>query len=281
MGRRVAIIQCCCGLLILAAPLARADEKVRQVQEELRRRNLYFGDVDGQVSRDLENALKRYQQRKGLNVTGNIDDVTASSLRVQIPEIAANTTAPSGPQTLPDLPVLRSDVARQVPPKEREALEKQGEENPDLVPTPAPPAEPPAPSQDITPDRIARLVENYLRDSETTDIAAQTRYFSYPVDYFDHGLKNADFVEKDVRDYVKRWPERKYVLMKPPSFVASDKEGETIVEFLISYDVHRPKYEAQGQTRNTWTIRPEGDDLKITSIHEQRIRPVAAASTAE
>jgi hypothetical protein len=267
-------------LLILAVAVARADEQVRQVQEELRKRNLYFGEVDGQFSADLGNALRRYQTRKGFAATGKIDEITATSLSVQVSTSTETATAAATP-ALPDLPVLRSDTARQLPQTERAALEKRGDENAEAASPPAPPAEQPAPSQDITPDRINRLVETYLRDSETSDIAAQTRYFSYPVDYFDHRLKGADFVEKDVRNYVKRWPERKYVLLQPPRFFASEKDGETNVEFLISFDLHRPKYEAKGQTRNTWIVRPEGDELKIISIHEQRIRPVAAASSAE
>ena len=38
---------------------------MRSTQEELRRRNVYFGDIDGRSSGELEQALKRYQRRKG------------------------------------------------------------------------------------------------------------------------------------------------------------------------------------------------------------------------
>ena len=72
----------CFVLIGTAAPL-RADEKVRQVQEELRKRNLYFGNVDGQESPELSGALKRYQTRKGFAVTGSVDDETATSLHIQ------------------------------------------------------------------------------------------------------------------------------------------------------------------------------------------------------
>ncbi len=121
------------------------------------------------------------------------------------------------------------------------------------------------------------LVENYLRDGETNDIAAQTRHFSFPVNYFMHGMKGPAFVEKDVQTYVDRWPERKYILIQPINFLPAEKEGETTVEFDIAYSVHRAKYSAQGQTRNTWTVRPEGDELKIVAIREQRVRPGSVA----
>lgn len=255
------------ALLFVAATSAFADEQVRQVQEELRRRNLYFGDIDGQPSAELATALKRYQGRKGFTATGQIDAVTASSLSVQV---AALDTAP--PSRLPDVPVLKSDSARELPPAQRIALEQQAEQNVDLPPSPAPPAEQPPPSQDLTPDRVTKFVEQYLRDGETDDIDAQTRYFAFPVEYFDHGQVGRDFARKDVLNYVKRWPERKYMLTEPVSFVASSNEGETNVEFTIAFSVRNKEHVATGRTKNFWTIRPENDELKIVSIREQRLR---------
>src|SRR5918998_409508 len=106
--------------LLLTCSLAFADERVRQVQEELRRRNLYFGDVDGHATPELGNALKRYQSRKGFDVTGTIDEPTAVSLGVEPAQGATVASAAS----LPDATVLRSDTARQLPEQQRIALEK-------------------------------------------------------------------------------------------------------------------------------------------------------------
>lgn len=247
----------------LLASSAWSNEVVRQVQEELRKRNLYFGDVDGQSSADLANALKRYQTRKGFAATGEIDEETATSL---------NVSGNLPPRRWPDIPVLRSDIASQLPPSQRRALEQQAEANPLATPYPAPPAESPPPAQDITPERITRLVQKYLRDGETSDVVAQTRYFSYPLVYFDHGSVTSSFVQKDVTNYVKRWPERKYVLSEPVHFMAAANESETRVEFLISFSVRNRNLAVNGRTRNFWTVRPEGDELKIVAIREERLR---------
>ncbi|HEX8280218.1 MAG TPA: peptidoglycan-binding domain-containing protein [Chthoniobacterales bacterium] len=255
-----------CCLICLITSVAWGDEQVRQVQEELRRRNLYFGDVDGQATPDLANALKRYQARKGFAVTGAIDQETATSLNVR-------TFAAASRPALPDVPVLKSDTARELPEPQRVALQQQAEENPDAIPSPAPPAESPPPAQnDITPDRINRLVEEYLRDGESNEVQPQVKYFAYPVEYFDHGTVGPAFVEKDVANYVKRWPERKYVLTEPVSFVASGDAGDVIVEFPIAFSVRNKNHVATGRTKNTWTVRPEGGDLKIVAIREQRLR---------
>jgi hypothetical protein len=248
-------------------PAMRADERVRQVQEELRKRNLYFGNVDGQLSPELAGALKRYQARKGFQVTGTVDDETSLSLHIPVATVAAKS-----PQTWPDTPVLRSDAARALSESQRVALEKEAELNPDPSPTPAPPAESPPPGQDLAPDRVKKFVEDYLRDAETQDVGAQVKYYAFPVQYFDHGAVAQEFVAKDTGNYVKRWPERKYVLAGPVSFFASGKETETIVEFPITFTVRNKKHTASGRTQNYWTIRPEGEDLKIVAIREQRLR---------
>src|SRR5207248_11537075 len=161
-------------ILLVVLPLsgvARADETVRQIQEELRKRNLYFGNIDGQNSPLLVAALKRYQARKGFAVTGKPDADTATSLHVQTAMVAA--AAP-----LPDVPVLKSDTASALPESQRLALQREAEEKPDLTPTPPPPAESPGPGQDLTPERVNKFVQDYLRDAETDDVATQVKYYS-------------------------------------------------------------------------------------------------------
>ncbi|MDQ6654631.1 MAG: peptidoglycan-binding protein [Verrucomicrobiota bacterium] len=256
-----------CLLLFVSLSCALADDVVRQAQEELRRRNLYFGDIDGQMSPDLVSSLKRYQARKGFTASGRIDEITSTSLNIQSAEAAPPE------RSWPDLPVLKSDSARELDNAEQQRIAQQAEENLDVpTPSPIPPAEQPSAAQSVTPERITSFVEQYLRDGETNDIAAQTRYFSYPVDYFDHGFVNADFVRKDVTNYCKRWPERKYMLTEPVTFAAGSGDGETIVEFPIAFSVRNQRHSVAGRTKNTWHVRPEGDDLKIISIREQRLR---------
>ncbi len=141
-------------LLIGATPLLRADEGIKQVQEELRKRNLYFGDIDGQNTPELTDALKRYQKRKGFEVTGNICADTAASLRIQ-------TTIAS--------------------------TEKNPSEWEDLPIDPEPPAEPPPPSPVVSQDRINQFVETYLRNGESNDICLQVWFYAFPVQYFEYG----------------------------------------------------------------------------------------------
>src|SRR5207237_2708954 len=113
-----------------------ADEPTRRAQEELRKRNLYFGDVNGQMSPELVEALKRYQARKGFNPTGQLDEETANSLKIQLATADQKT-----PQPLPDVTVLKSDVAREMAEPDRAKLEAENQEQAAPEKSPAPPAE--------------------------------------------------------------------------------------------------------------------------------------------
>src|SRR3954453_10446092 len=95
-----------CVLVVILLTNAGADDLVRSAQEELRRRNLYFGDVDGRQSPELQEALKKYQKRKGFSASGREDPDTLRSLGL-------SPRSPNEPRPKefewPEEPVLKSD----------------------------------------------------------------------------------------------------------------------------------------------------------------------------
>ncbi len=258
-------------LFLILAPGLQADEPVRRVQEELRRRNLFFGEVDGKVTPELSSAVRIYQSHKGFDPTGRIDETTVRSLNIQ-----TGHSAEAEPETeaakWPDVPILKSDAARELPPQEQAALQEKAMANLDASPSPEIPAESPTGPQNLDPERVTTFVEKYLHDGEIDDLARQLKYYAFPVDYFTHGEVGEKFVAKDNRNYMRRWPEREYHLLAPVKFAAGPKDGETIVEFPISFRVRNKNHVASGKTRNFWTIKPEGHALKILAIREQHLR---------
>ena len=289
------VIRFLCVLLCLAATLLGDSQYIREVQGELRKRNLFFGDIDGHLSPQLTNALKRYQTRKGFEVTGAIDGATAASLQI---ESAPDARAPAGAFAAAqpgDTPSVINASATQVtggqpqPVRAAESVsatqagtateaaaelvaQARGEAAwSDLPVTPEPPAEAPTPPDLITADRVNRFVETYLADGETDDIGLQVWFYRFPVRYFSHGLVNQDFVVKDTQSYVKRWPERKYTLVGPITFDTSGPVGETQIEFTIDYTVRNKSRAKSGRTKNFWTVRTTGDEMKIIAIREEHI----------
>lgn len=258
-------------ILLLSCALASADEQVRRVQEELRKRKLYFADIDGQLTKETENAVRRYQKRKGFAVNGQIDADTLRSLDL----------APPGPpppdEPLPDLPILKSDTARELAESDKKLLEAiessgplppVGEAPPSLDIRTDPSEEPPAPSPIGA--RAESYVRAYLDACETNQLPSEMAFYADRVNYFDHGEVTRAFIAKDVARYYQRWPKRDYELLEFQVAKAAEKEVE--VKFRIAFKVKSPTHSAAGKTVNVFRIRQTGDDLRFVSLKEQRIR---------
>ena len=68
-------------VLGIAGPgTARADEALRRVQQSLRDQGFYYGPVDGSAGDETTQAVRRYQIRNGLPVTGQLDDQTRKTI---------------------------------------------------------------------------------------------------------------------------------------------------------------------------------------------------------
>src|SRR4051794_13376813 len=108
-------LQILLAVFVVNAGSANADEQIRRIQEELRARHLYYGEIDGQKTEATTRALQHYQEKKGLKATGAPDRDTLSSLNL----------GDTGPATTvwPNVPVLKSDRAREIREEDRKYLE--------------------------------------------------------------------------------------------------------------------------------------------------------------
>ncbi len=115
------------GLLIVgAAGGLRADDSLRHYQQSLRDQGFYYGPVDGSPGDETTQALRRYQIRNGLAVTGQLDDDTRWSIDHAAADAAQSTPAPlvAPPTPTPQPPVRRpaaTPVPRQAPRQEDQA----------------------------------------------------------------------------------------------------------------------------------------------------------------
>lgn len=84
------------ALLALAA-VATADDRLRDVQAALKNQGFYYGEVDGSEGTETTAALRRFQIRNGLEVTGKLNDQTLTALGMAPPKTAAAPPAPKAP----------------------------------------------------------------------------------------------------------------------------------------------------------------------------------------
>ncbi|HYJ03515.1 MAG TPA: peptidoglycan-binding domain-containing protein [Chthoniobacterales bacterium] len=125
--------------------LARADQVVESVQQKLKDQGFYYGEITGKKDTDTTAAIRRYQIRNGLQITGEINAETQRSLGLASkpaatpPPRPANTPAPKteDPREEPPEPPSSRTVPRPPPDDlEDEADEEEDEDTPDYEPAP-------------------------------------------------------------------------------------------------------------------------------------------------
>lgn len=290
-----------------ALPLAaasRPDETTLLAQAALAKRGFYFDTPDGQFGPSTTDAIRRFQIREGLPVTGKLDDATSRALN-----LAAGVTKPAA---APPRPVASTAA-------DRDFLRQNGLSTgpapspiPGRAPTPksppvsaritgAPPPRPPvrgpepAPTGDpnvftsvpprlvapritsgasaVTPGEAAGFLRRYLTAGAADNLAPEVSFFAREVDYFNNGRVSRRFVERDQTAYRRRWPFRRYQLEREPELVRVSPDGTAEVRYRLRYEVESPAKVASGRTEGEVRIRRVlgggREDFEIVSVKER------------
>src|SRR6267143_1235472 len=94
---------------------ARADDKIAGIQQSLKDQGFYYGEISGEKNADTTAAIRRYQIRNGLQVTGELNDETLRTLRNNPPKPSPAPAITPVPTTPPDTSDLRDDSDEAAP----------------------------------------------------------------------------------------------------------------------------------------------------------------------
>lgn len=121
-------------LAVGVAGLARADQTIQSVQQALKEQRFYYGDVTGEKSAETTAAIRRYQIRKGLQVTGEIDAETIRSLHLDSHLAAGSETTSKPAVTQPKnvRPDENAWLGQNPAPESPGKVDRQFETNPGL-----------------------------------------------------------------------------------------------------------------------------------------------------
>src|SRR5207244_3777700 len=97
MRLRIAILI----LLTSVGPLW-ADQAIQNVQQALKDQGFYYGEITGTKDADTTAAIRRYQIRNGLQITGDLNEETLKSLGVD--SSGARAIAKASPSPVPTAP---------------------------------------------------------------------------------------------------------------------------------------------------------------------------------
>ena len=94
-------------IFIGSTMLMHADQLVESVQQKLKDQGFYYGEINGETNANLTAAIRRYQIRNGLQVSGELNSETLQSLGINSSSSARPATKPASPS--PGEPVKPSE----------------------------------------------------------------------------------------------------------------------------------------------------------------------------
>ncbi len=264
----------------------------------MRRRNIYFGDVDGRQSREFEEALKRYQSKKGLAASGHGDRDTLRSLGLVARE--QGEPLPKAPEW-PEEPVLKSDAKLNVVATAGEVSTSTGVSLSSLMPDPIASgwrsrrsdrrSEAPDRQEARSPVRTAAgtagfsvgqngnlqselttYIRGYLQAVSRNRLEDELHFYADRVNYLGNGLIDRRIIEQSLRKYYQHWPKRNCSQIGAISYKANAHRGEIVVNFRTDFSLGNSRSKVRGETENQVVINAATADPRIVSISEHRVR---------
>ena len=122
------------AIFLAGCAIAWADRAIESVQQKLKDEGFYYGDINGQKDADTTAAIRRYQIRNGLQITGELNAETLRSLGLN--SKPATTPAPGLAHTPGPTP---PDYVQPTPAAPRATPAPPPQNNDDYEDTPEPP----------------------------------------------------------------------------------------------------------------------------------------------
>lgn len=166
----------------------------------------------------------------------------------------------------------RADCAPAIP-----LARRPSRPTPERIPAPAPapaPARAPAlalaPVPAVSPAEVEALVARYLQTANAADVEGIVGLYAGRPSYYTQGQVDKQFIRKDKRNYVRRWPHFAGRLNGPIA-ITSLPNGDADVHFRMTFEVSDAGHTrgVSGQAEIHLVIGREGGAVRITSIREE------------
>jgi peptidoglycan hydrolase-like protein with peptidoglycan-binding domain len=99
-------------VFLTSLALVRADQTIERAQQTLKDQGFYYGEITGDKNADTTAAIRRYQIRNGLQVTGELNEETLRLLQSVSPP-SSPAIAKASPSATADTSDLRANSSRE------------------------------------------------------------------------------------------------------------------------------------------------------------------------
>lgn len=114
---------------------------------------------------------------------------------------------------------------------------------------------------------VRRFLEAFIDPDQSPE--AQATYFEEGANYYRFGPTSRKDIIKDIRRYVRHWPERSYTLSRI-EYIRPDPDSEDVfVSYVLDYEVANGSRSARGTANYGAIISNLHSDPKISMIMEK------------
>lgn len=162
----------------------RADLQVRAAQQQLKEEGFYYGEVDGKPGAETGAAIRRYQIRNGLQVTGSLNQETLDALKIG-GNISAATTPKPTPTPRANPPKPKPTPFPSANENDRDYLRQSPDEGG---------AQAPIRPQNVLPPPVVITSQASVLSSQYAALFSRTPYENAPAEVQQRTLRNAQLL---------------------------------------------------------------------------------------
>ncbi len=232
-----------------------ADPQIAAVQQALKSQGLYDGEVTGEIDNRTAAAITRLQVRRGLEVTGELNEETLQALGLDAAQpVPTATSERSSP---------RPEPWRALREQDREFLKQLNS------PQPTQPEEQPLEADLL--EQIRDFIAGFVVAGIDENVEAELQFYAPEADYYDSGVVTKDFIRRDIRRYNQKWPIRRYWLVGDVRILNDPQRDPVEVQYRIRYAVKNQRQESTGTAIKTVKLEKTSSGFEITSVREKTL----------
>jgi peptidoglycan hydrolase-like protein with peptidoglycan-binding domain len=242
-------------LLILSSfESASADPQIAAVQQALKSHALFLGEVTGEIDNATAAAITRFQARRGLEVTGELNEETLQALGLAAAPVPAATSERSS---------ARPEPWRALREQDKKFLEQLNSAKPTE-------ADSPALEADLL-EQVRDFIAGFVVVGIDENVEAELQFYAAKASYYDSGVVTKDFIRRDIRRYNQKWPTRRYWLVGDIQVLNDPQADPLEVQYRIKYAVKNQQQEATGTAIKTVKLQKTPSGFEITSVREKTL----------
>ena len=232
-----------------------ADPQIAAVQQALKSHVFYLGKVTGEIDNATAAAITRFQARRGLEVTGELNEETLQALGLD--------ASPPAPAATSERASPRPEPWRALREQDREFLKQLDSGDPSQAAGPA--------SEGNLLEQIRDFIAGFVVVGIDENVEAELQFFAPKANYYDSGVVTKDFIRRDIRRYNQKWPTRRYWLVGDIR-VLNDLQADPLeVQYRIKYAVKNQQQETRGTAIKTVRLQKTPSGFEITSVREKTL----------